>query len=273
LATLDRRPEAYHATVAAAAQGEAADSHGPAVVDRVILKQQGLDRLLVYDRHPRKALVDHFYPLDVTFDDLTACREVERGDFVVGAYLSRVQRGPERVTLLMERQGSADGHPIRVHKNIEMSADSAGLDVHYVLEDLPAGGPLHFAVEINLAAMAGRAPDRYYLDGDDRSLGTLETKLDLPSSDSLRLVDAWLDLSVGLEWSKTAGLWCFPIETVSQSEGGFEGVYQSSAVVPHWVITGDEAGRWEVRIRWTLGRASTTNREAEARMAGVGRGE
>ena len=39
---------------------------------RITLKQQGLDRRLVYDRYPRKALVDHFYPADVTLDDLIA---------------------------------------------------------------------------------------------------------------------------------------------------------------------------------------------------------
>ena len=38
----------------------------PFTPDRVVLKQEGLDQLLVYDRHPRKALVDHFFPLDVT---------------------------------------------------------------------------------------------------------------------------------------------------------------------------------------------------------------
>ena len=77
LATLDRRPESYHGAVALAASGRSApEGHleGPSNLhDRVILKQEGLDRLLVYDRHPRKALVDHFYPLDVTLHDLISC--------------------------------------------------------------------------------------------------------------------------------------------------------------------------------------------------------
>ncbi len=75
LATLDRRPEAYHGTIAeAAASGGSQHHDGPVSIhDRVVLKQEGLDRLLVYDRHPRKALVDHFYPLDLHFHDLIAC--------------------------------------------------------------------------------------------------------------------------------------------------------------------------------------------------------
>ena len=90
---------------------------GPASIhDRVVLKQAGLDRLLVYDRHPREALVDHFYPIDVTLDDLMACREVERGDFVTGTYLARVRRHSRRMALVMERPGRGDGHTVRIEK-------------------------------------------------------------------------------------------------------------------------------------------------------------
>ena len=155
----------------------------------------------------------------------------------------------------MDRPGLADGHPIHVHKAISMDAGSPTLEVHYVLEDLPEGVPIHFAVEINLAAMAGNAHDRYYSAPDGTKFGPLNTRLDLSEMDGLTLTDEWLDLSAGLRWSVASGLWCFPVETVSQSEGGFESVYQSSAVIPHWIIAADESRRWEVRISWTLDRA------------------
>jgi alpha-amylase len=256
LATLDRRPEAYHAAIAAAyATNSDAYDGPPSILNKVVLKQDGLNHLLVYDRHPRKALVDHFLPLDATLDDLKTCRDIERGDFVNGTYFSKIQRGPSGVTLVMERPGLADGHPIQIRKTISIEADSGTLDVLYVLEKLPIGIPLHFAVEINLAAMAGHAQDRFYDDLQGRRLGMLDARLDLASTDGVNLRDEWLDLAVGLGWSKPASLWCFPIETVSQSEGGFEGVYQSSAVVPRWVVQADESGKWEVRIRWSLGPA------------------
>ena len=80
----------------------------------------------------------------------------------------------------MERPGRVDGHAIRVKKTIELAAGVAGLSVHYELDDLPAGVCLHFAVEINLAAMAGHAPDRYYSDPAGIKLGMLDDRLDLP---------------------------------------------------------------------------------------------
>ena len=256
LATLDRRPEAYHSAIAAADGADPDDYDGPpSILNKVVLKQDGLGQLLVYDRHPRKALVDHFLSLDATLDDLKGSRHVELGDFATGTYLSKVQRGPDGVALVMERPGLADGHPIHVRKSIAMEADSGVLDVVYVLDGLPVGVPLLFAVEINLAAMAGHADDRYYADQYGHRLGMLDARLDLHPTDGVSLTDEWLDLAVGLRWSKPASLWCFPIETVSQSEGGFEGVYQSSAVVPRWLIEADESRSWEVRIRWSVERA------------------
>jgi alpha-amylase len=259
LATLDRRPEPYHEAIREAAarlaNGQASEGPGHSAADgsgSTALKQRGLEDLLVYDGHPRKALVDHFYPVDATVDDLIAGREVERGDFAGGAYLARVQREARRVAVVLERPGRAGGKTIRIRKTIELLAGSPDLAVTYTLEDLPRDECLHFAVEINLAAMAGHAPDRYYSEPSGARLGMLDARVDLAHASGLALTDEWLDLSVVLGWSQAAGLWCFPIRTVSRSESGIEGVYQSSAIIPHWHVTADEQGRWEVRIRCEL---------------------
>ena len=190
--------------------------------------------------------------MDVTLDDLLACRDIERGDFVQGTYLSKFCRSDRRVQLIMERPGRAGEYFIRLRKAIELSAGCSYLDVHYTLEDLPASAVLHFAVEINLASMAGHARDRYYTDERGLSLGMLDSPLDLSETNGVSLTDEWLDLAVGLNWSRPAGLWCYPIATLSQSEGGYEAVYQSSAIVPHWHINGDASPRWDVHIRWNL---------------------
>jgi alpha-amylase len=276
LATLERRPEAYHQAILEAIH-RAGNTHGPgeapaSIHDRVVLKQQGLDRLLVYDAHPRKALVDHFYAVDVTLDDLASCRDVERGDFVTGTYLARVQREAKRVALVMERPGLAAGHALRIKKTIELAAGSPVLEVRYELLDLPRAACLHFAVELNLAAMAGHADDRYYADHQGGKLGMLDARLDLAHTEGVFLTDEWLEVTVGLGWSHPGGLWCYPIETVSQSEGGFESVYQSSAVVPHWQVTADDSGRWEVRISLAFEqfvRAQTALPRYQERMAPV----
>ncbi|MGO9917563.1 MAG: alpha-amylase/4-alpha-glucanotransferase domain-containing protein [Isosphaeraceae bacterium] len=272
LATLNRRPEAYHAKIVAAAKAAASSpDRAPAASqgEATSFKQPGLDRLLIYDTHPRKALVDHFYPVGVTLDDLVAGRPVECGDFVTGTYFTRVQHDARRVAVIMERPGRAGPHEIRIKKSVELEAGKPALSVRYDLDDLPRDTCVHFAVEINLAAMAGHARDRYYADPDGDRLGPLDAQLDRLHTGGLSLTDEWLDLRVALTWTQSASLWCFPIETVSQSEGGFEAVYQSSVVLPHWHVTADETGHWEVVIGWSLSRSIARVNIASPRAAAV----
>jgi alpha-amylase len=94
------------------------------------------------------------------------------------------------------------------------------------------------------------ADDRFFYASDpQRRLGDLGRMLDQSDAQEIGLVDEWLGLDVNLSWSRPGGLWTYPIETVSQSEGGFELVHQSVVVQPHWHVQGDAEGRWSVTMR------------------------
>jgi alpha-amylase len=112
--------------------------------------------------------------------------------------------------------------------------------------------PLHFGVEFNFAGMAAGADDRYFYDTRGDKFGRLESVLDLRDIDRLGLIDEWLGLDVSLESSRPSGFWTFPIQTISQSEAGFEAVHQSCCVVPHWDIISPPEGRWSVRLTFGL---------------------
>ena len=79
LATLTRRPEAYHRKVLAGTEGF---NDVAGVSDKVIFKQSGLDSRLQYDAYPRKSLVDHFYDPQVSLAALARGEATERGDFL-----------------------------------------------------------------------------------------------------------------------------------------------------------------------------------------------
>jgi alpha-amylase len=118
---------------------------------------------------------------------------------------------------------------------------------------LPVGEAVQFAVEFNVAGMPSGADDRYFHGGatdggDAERLGQLGARLDRTDATRLYLVDEWLGIDVGFEANRPTGFWTFPIESVSQSEGGFESVHQSVVVMPHWRVVADEQGRWSVRI-------------------------
>lgn len=254
LATLDRRPEAYHAQVIAGpgAARSIVDESQPAK-----FKHEGLERMVRYDVSRRKSLVDHFWDVAATAADVADGAAAERGDFAAGSYTATLRRDPDRVALALARAGNAWGIPFRLQKTITVARGGQALDIAYVLSGLPADFRQHLAVEFNFAGMPANAAGRFFHDGHGTALGDLGHALDLPGTTRLGLVDGWLGIDVLLECAVpstggSGGMWTFPIRSVSQSEGGFELVHQSVVVMPHWIVTPDAAGRWSVTMRLAI---------------------
>jgi alpha-amylase len=262
LATLTRREEAYHYKVRG---GESAiDGEVSSIHDRVVFKQQGLDQRLQYDRYPRKSLVDHFYTLDASLPAVAAGQYHELGDFVTAPYEAKLRRSPERMQLQLVREGRVGDYPVRITKGITLEAGDDCLQIGYLLEGLPTGETLHFGVELNFAGLPAGIDDRYFRDAHGQSLGQLGRQLDLVDVDALGLTDEWLGIAVDLKIDRLSCLWTYPIETVSQSEAGFELVHQSVVVQPHWYVEADAQGRWSVQMRVAVDTSA-----AEARRRAV----
>lgn len=249
LATLDRRPEAYHAQVIA----------GPGAARSVVdasqqarFKQEGLEHRVRYDRTRRKSLIDHFYDIDAVAADVAEGRAMERGDFAEGIYTARIRRNPDRIQVLLTKEGNAWGIPFTISKAITLESGSPTLEIDYRLEGLPRDCHHHLAIEFNLAGMPADAEGRFFHDASGRELGHLGTRLDLRETTSLGLVDDWLGIDCVLACSRPAGIWAFPVESVSQSEGGFEAVHQSVVLMPHWIVEPDADGSWQVSMRFSV---------------------
>lgn len=249
LATLDRRREAYHTQVLA---GPGAARSVVDASQQATFKQEGLDRLVQYDRFRRKSLIDHFYDLDVSLEALVAGEAMERGDFAEGHYTSRIRRDPDRVELTLTKKGNAWGIPFQLTKEVALAADSSTLEIDYRLEGLPNDCRHHLAVEFNFAGMPADAAGRFFHDDAGNDLGELGSRLNLMAVRSLGLTDSWLGIDCMLSCSRPSGIWTFPIQTVSQSEGGFEAVHQSVVLMPHWIVEPDANGMWQVSMRLAI---------------------
>ena len=242
LATMQRRPEQYHTKVK---QGNSQGSSETASIhDRVVFKQQGLEDLLQYDNSPRKSLVDHFYDHGTTAEDVQRGRATERGDFVAYPYDAKLRRGSGKIQVQLRREGNAWGVPLTITKGITLFAGSHALEITYLIEGLPPGRPLDFGVEFNFAGLPSGAEDRFFYNERCERMGHLGSVLNIESTDYIGMIDQWLGANVQWTSNRPTGLWCFPVATVSQSEGGFELVHQSVCMIPHWVVQGDANGRW-----------------------------
>jgi hypothetical protein len=252
LATLSRRPEAYHDHI------RQANGHGPA------WKQDGLDRMLQYDTYLRKSLIDHFFDPHTTLEQVANRQEQERGDFVTGSYEHRVDRLGQLALLVLTRWGTVAGQKIRLTKEIRLTSACDVLEVRYLLDHCPRDLPVCFGVEFNFAGLAGGADDRYFYHAGQPRAGQLQTWQDLSDADRIGLVDEWRGLDVSLTATRRGRIWAFPIQTVSQSEGGFELVHQSTTVLPLWGVEVDDQGRFEVSLTLKL---NTARAEARLRTA------
>jgi alpha-amylase len=260
LATLTRRPEAYHRKVLA---GPSGDDGCESIHDRVVFKQEGLDQRLRYDNYPRKSLIDHFYDIDVTAQAIVRGDAMERGDFAGGLYEAKLRKNPDRIQLQLSKNGNAWGIPLKITKGITLQEESSTLEIAYLIEGMPAEAELHFAVEFNFAGMPAGADDRYFYGAGRKSYGQLGQELDLHDVNDLGLVDQWLGLDVHLQANRPTGFWTFPVGTVSQSESGIELVHQSVVVQPHWIVRGDTQGRWSVVMRLDLDTSLAQQRQQE----------
>jgi len=247
LATLSRRPEAYHESILKHVRGEKHDA-GPGIPDQIVFKQAGLEQQLQYDTYPRKSLIDHFFEPGAALEQVAGAQAKEVGDFVTGSYEQRVRRSDGEAALTLHRLGRAADAAVKITKTVVLRSSADSLEIEYLLENLPRDRKLHFAVEFNFAGMAAGADDRYFYHAGNKRAGQLQTLQDLTNADGIGLVDEWLGLDASVTLSRQGGIWAFPIQTVSQSEGGFELVHQSTVVMPHWLVEPDSQGRWKVTL-------------------------
>ncbi len=267
LATLTRRPEAYHRKVLKGPQTDGDDV--ASIHDRIVFKQEGLDQRLQYDSTARKSMIDHFYDSQTPLEAVARGEAPELGDFANATYETRIRRNADRIQVQLTREGSAEGVPIKITKGLTLEAGSSTLEIGYLLEGLPVDRQFHFASEWNFAGLPSGADDRYFFQGEGQRLGQLGTHLNLENDTRLGLADEWLGIKTVLTTNCPTHFWTFPVETVSQSEGGFELVHQSVTVLPHWYVQADEQGRWGVTMHLEIDTSLAESRMEEAQAATV----
>lgn len=247
LATIQRRPEPYHRKVIQGTSDNQEDVSS--IHDLVVCKQEGLDQRIQYDPFPRKSFLEHFYDNDTSLSAVASGEAMERGDFVAQPFEAKIRRSTSSVQLQLSREGNAWGIPIRLAKAITIEAGSPLIQVMYLVEGLPRDRQLHLASEWNFAGMPAGADDRYFYSADGQNLGHLGTQLDLTETQHIGLIDQWQGIDVLIGIDRPSSIWTFPVETVSQSEGGFELVHQSVCVMPHWLVQGNAEGKWSAQMQ------------------------
>ncbi|MEO5964826.1 MAG: alpha-amylase/4-alpha-glucanotransferase domain-containing protein [Candidatus Limnocylindrales bacterium] len=265
-AVLRRRPEAYHEILRAHEAKDPADA-APAIAeggapasihDLVMVKEEGLSRRLFYDDHERRSGLLRFLAPDVTPEAVAMAAAAELGDFRDGPY--RVDHlAPGQVSL--SRNGTALGQPLTVTKTIRI--DERRLTPELMIEvevhhrgDAPIETRLAIELTIHLLGGGGN-PSAWYDIAGARTAhdGTGQ----VTRVDAIGYGNDWIGVAIEARPEPAADAWWSPIETVSNSESGFERVYQGSSLVVSWpvVLTPGDSRRFAIRQAVTIARDRT----------------
>ncbi|MBS3983080.1 MAG: DUF1926 domain-containing protein [Dethiobacter sp.] len=238
---LSRRREAYHCNIFELAAGQCASAEIKTIHQITRVKEAGLEQLLVYDNYRRASLIDHFFPVGVTLEELqSGPGAVELGDFAGSPYLLQTceANGAARISLGRDGLVGIGGQvwPVRVEKKLTYLPQSGEIRFDYrLLNSGESRLMVMFAVEFNINFLAGQAADRYYaVPGAELTESNLSSRGELQQVEQIGLVDEWLGISTQFNFTQPVTLWRMPLETVSQSEDGMERVYQGSTLLPAW---------------------------------------
>jgi hypothetical protein len=256
-AVMRRRPEAYHETLRRhelaklhssdgtgdewtggdVAAGASGGSTPASIHDIVLVKQEGLLDHLCYDAYERRSGLVRILPADATPEAAATGTAEELGDLRDGAW-TLADLGRRRVVL--RRAGhvrtAAELVPIEARKIIALGGGRMDPRLDVELEIVHLGGAeaprIDALITVEWSTMllgGGHNPAAWHdVHGrrvpHDASIEVTETTRLLAGNDQLGVV-------VETTTDRPVAGWIAPIETVSNSEAGFELVYQGSATL------------------------------------------
>jgi alpha-amylase len=244
--SLARRPESYHAKLK---DLPAAAEHGAqSIHEQTRAKETGLDRWLHYDRWARHCFRLLLFSREKKLQDCGTAQLAEDAALAAGSY--RVLKvSPAQATLALEA-----GVDWRAEKTFSFANSAVGFGIlcDVTLRRAAQGSAsAYVGIEAVLNFLAPSSPDRYFeIAGERYPLRWCASA----SGSSLRVVDEWQGVSVTLTSPHAREFWITPIETVSESEEGFERIYQGSQIIAIWPVEMASGAEWHGQLNLNVAR-------------------
>ncbi len=236
--TLTRRFEAYHEMVGGKAEA------GTKLENTLGEKEANLRGYLTYDRRMRRSLGDVFMKPGTGFGEY-ASQGYDIAFRFEAKEVTLARRPEETEVKFLGIAISPEGTVIGVEKKIILAKGSPNLRAEWkfsnpVTHSGKGAVEFRFGTEALFCLLAGNAPDRYIewdappgqVTGRPRDI--LASHGEMPGTSRVTVADEWLKLRCEAAFPGAGSAWRDAIETVSQSEGGYERVYQGTVLVPVW---------------------------------------
>jgi len=251
-----RRPEAYHTRLREAA-GKSATGAAISIHEQTRVKEPGLEKFLRYDRWPRHAFRVLIFDPAHTHADYEALELREDPGFAGGAYTVKSSAPYEAElfrsdSLSQLGKNTSASSKLLLLKQFSFSPAPNGFEAACEItlklkENLDK--PVAVGIESVINFLAPLEPDRFFETPAGRN--NLRFSGSLPGP-ILRIEDGWQRVRVALHAPLVDEFWVAPIETVSESEEGFERVYQGSQILALWRPPLTTSKTWSTRLVWRI---------------------
>jgi hypothetical protein len=251
-----RRPEAYHASLREAA-GTSATGAVASIHEQTRVKEPGLERFLRYDRWPRHAFRILFFDPSRTHADYENLELREHAGFAGGAFTVKSSTPNDAElfradSLLVHGKSETSAPKLLLLKQFTFGPAPRGCEVACEVSlklKEPLDKPVSIGIESIVNLLAPTEPDRFFETPAGRQ--NLRFSGTLPGP-ILRMEDGWQRVRVALHAPLMDEFWVAPIETVSESEEGFERVYQGSQILAIWRPDFTKQKTWSARLVWRI---------------------
>jgi alpha-amylase len=239
--SLTRRLESYHAKLRNLLEKREQSVHS--IHEQTRVKEDGLDRFLIYDRWPRHAFRLLLFGPGKTQQDYAALH-LEEDSALAGGRYRVLDSSSTHVDL-----ASDCSRDWPLEKKFSFTPTETGFDITCDLRlrrEAPGTASVYLGLEVVLNLLAPSAPDRYF--ESDGKRFPLRWSAAVPGGD-LRIRDEWQHVGVALDAWSARCFWIAPIETVSESEDGFERIYQGSQIMAVWPLELAQSAEWRGQLR------------------------
>jgi 4-alpha-glucanotransferase len=255
--SVQRRQEAYHSRLREAASATHGGGGAVSIHDQVRVKEPNLERFLLYDRFPRHSFRLLLFDPSRPFDDYEKLKLNElvgpaAGNFEV--LQSSINYADLKFEQFLPGLAVDPANPphLAITKHFLFGPAPKGCEVSCDVSLVISGlwvGPLCLGVESVINFLAPTESDRFFetRSGPEnlRFAGTLPGPF-------LRMQDGWQRVRITLHAPGSEEFWVAPIETVSESEGGFERVYQGSQILALWRPAFMDKPSFSARLMWRI---------------------
>ena len=271
-AVIRRRPESYHqalrdheAALDRPAPGGGEDAAPASIHERFMVKEPGLANRLHYDPYERRSGLVRFLPLGTDPETWANGTAVDLGDAVDGGYgidaIDTDRLVATRDVAVANVGGRPDGPAaiVRVTKTIAVGGSRRSPTLSLTVEVANRSAARVEAIlglewTMTMLGGGGNPAAWWEVDGERTGhdvAGTATGVTDLAQGND------HVGISVATSVSAPADAWWAPVETISNSEAGFERVYQGSGLLLSWPLSLDGGASMTIDVS----HAVTTGRD------------